>query len=341
MKTPFESYPALLAKALPVAFAGEVRTDRPLGVSSPWGPLVLFRDSSGKAKALEDRCPHRNVPLSLGTLEAGCLTCPYHGWRFTAEGVCNHIPGLPAEAAQKQGYSVPIYHATEYDELIWVHLKPDSLDTLDSQRIPKDLTWIKKRLSATGESVNILENLLDATHTHYVHAGLVRREGQRQTVQAEITRSQQQVTVRYTGETGQSGWISGLFEPQRTESFGRFKLPLCGELEYRDAQGTTFFLQAHVVPSHIAPHPAQVLLRVGFRAPWMVPKVLIRLILWPFLRKALQQDLDILAHQTQTINAFGGASFRQTTQDLLRPHMVRILKDNANTPSHQQITLYL
>ena len=33
-------------------------------------PLVLFRDGAGAAHALLDRCPHRNVPLSLGRVHA-------------------------------------------------------------------------------------------------------------------------------------------------------------------------------------------------------------------------------------------------------------------------------
>src|SRR5258706_15323621 len=44
-------------------------------------PLVLFR-SGGRAAALIDRCPHRNVPLSLGRVLAdGRLECAYHGWQ--------------------------------------------------------------------------------------------------------------------------------------------------------------------------------------------------------------------------------------------------------------------
>src|SRR5258706_16324950 len=34
-------------------------------------PLVLFRDGEGKAGALLDRCPHRNIPLSLGSVQEG------------------------------------------------------------------------------------------------------------------------------------------------------------------------------------------------------------------------------------------------------------------------------
>ncbi len=44
--------------------------------------IMLLRDA-GKAYALEDRCPHREIPLSLGTREfPGHITCIYHGWVF-------------------------------------------------------------------------------------------------------------------------------------------------------------------------------------------------------------------------------------------------------------------
>ena len=32
-------------------------------------PLVLFRTAGGEAAALLDRCPHRNVPLSIGRVQ--------------------------------------------------------------------------------------------------------------------------------------------------------------------------------------------------------------------------------------------------------------------------------
>ena len=44
---------------------------------------VLWRSSDGRIVAALDRCTHRQAPLSKGTLEDGCLRCPYHGWLFT------------------------------------------------------------------------------------------------------------------------------------------------------------------------------------------------------------------------------------------------------------------
>src|SRR5207302_6784614 len=75
---------------------------RPVGITLMDTPIVLFRDGDGDPRALVDRCPHRNVPLSLGRVRSdGCLECMYHGWRFDGQGHCAGVPGLlEGEAAQ-------------------------------------------------------------------------------------------------------------------------------------------------------------------------------------------------------------------------------------------------
>src|SRR3954467_3167349 len=50
--------------------------------------LVLWRAPDDTAVAAPDRCPPRQAPLSGGTVEGGCLSCPYHGWTFAADGRC-------------------------------------------------------------------------------------------------------------------------------------------------------------------------------------------------------------------------------------------------------------
>ena len=47
------------------------------------GQEVVLVRHEGRAYALEDRCPHRHIPLSKGRCEfPGHLTCVYHGWTF-------------------------------------------------------------------------------------------------------------------------------------------------------------------------------------------------------------------------------------------------------------------
>ncbi len=57
--------------------------------------LVLFRDSTGSAAALVDRCCHRTAKLSKGWIEGGNVVCPYHGWTYAGDGRCVRIPQRP------------------------------------------------------------------------------------------------------------------------------------------------------------------------------------------------------------------------------------------------------
>ena len=62
-----------------VACTPDEISDKPLGRKICGESLVLYRGPEGQATALEDFCPHRGAPLSLGKVENGKLTCGYHG----------------------------------------------------------------------------------------------------------------------------------------------------------------------------------------------------------------------------------------------------------------------
>lgn len=42
--------------------------------------LAVFRTMDDQVFALEDKCPHKNGPLSQGIVHDGCVTCPLHNW---------------------------------------------------------------------------------------------------------------------------------------------------------------------------------------------------------------------------------------------------------------------
>jgi renierapurpurin 18,18'-hydroxylase len=83
-------YPLALAKDLlkgqakPVAFAGE--------------PIVLVRTKNDSLYALEDRCAHRQMPLSRGSVVGESICCCYHGWTYHPDGTCR-VPYLPGGTA--------------------------------------------------------------------------------------------------------------------------------------------------------------------------------------------------------------------------------------------------
>src|ERR1700733_4749092 len=81
-------YPTYDAAALgfpgfwyPVMFARELgRRPRALTL---FGEEIMFYRDRGVPYALQDRCPHRGIPISLGKQEfPGTFTCRYHGWTF-------------------------------------------------------------------------------------------------------------------------------------------------------------------------------------------------------------------------------------------------------------------
>ena len=65
--------------------------------------LVAFRGTDGVVAVLEDRCAHRNAPLSKGFIDNGLLRCPYHGWGYRTDGVAADIPACPDQSAVMNG----------------------------------------------------------------------------------------------------------------------------------------------------------------------------------------------------------------------------------------------
>ena len=133
--------------------------------------VILWRTSQNKVIAMEDRCPHRLVPLSFGELVKDQVQCGYHGLRFNAEGACTHVPGqgtLP-KTAQVKTFPVAERHA-----LVWIWL--GAADLADEALIP-DVHWMDCPgwTASTGyhhfkaDYRLITDNLLDLSHESYVH----------------------------------------------------------------------------------------------------------------------------------------------------------------------------
>jgi phenylpropionate dioxygenase-like ring-hydroxylating dioxygenase large terminal subunit len=78
----------------PFARSRKLKTGKPLAVTFAGTKIVLVRPRSGRPYALEDRCAHRQVPLSQGVVKGEQLLCGYHGWAYDRAGACVSIPYL-------------------------------------------------------------------------------------------------------------------------------------------------------------------------------------------------------------------------------------------------------
>jgi phenylpropionate dioxygenase-like ring-hydroxylating dioxygenase large terminal subunit len=70
----------------PAAFSDEVARGKMVETKF-WGDeIVVYRDTGGHAHALENRCAHRQIKLSHGSVEGCNLVCLYHGWTYDPGG---------------------------------------------------------------------------------------------------------------------------------------------------------------------------------------------------------------------------------------------------------------
>src|SRR6185437_12883900 len=87
--------PMFLMNQWYAAALGKELGPRPLARTICDVPVVMFRTETGKAAALDDRCPHRYAPLSAGECRGEIIACAYHGIEFGADGACTLIPHQP------------------------------------------------------------------------------------------------------------------------------------------------------------------------------------------------------------------------------------------------------
>ncbi|MDX8466365.1 Rieske 2Fe-2S domain-containing protein [Mesorhizobium sp. VK23B] len=226
-----------------VALSADI-AKRPKRILLDGSPLVLFRSAQGIA-ALFDRCPHRLVELSTGKVVGGEIECPYHGWRYDGEGRCTAIPG---HVGAMPHYRVRRYAAIERDGIVFVSSGTPQGEPYLHCMQGKDIIVRRVRSSTQSTVIDVAENILDATHTHFTHKGLLRGlTSKRHLVRVEVTGGEGWVEARYTGEDRQQGLISRLLEGERTKTIGRFRHPGIAELEYWGKDGlvlaTTFHLR--------------------------------------------------------------------------------------------------
>ena len=168
--------PKFLRNAWYIAAWGDELTEKPVARRICDEPLVLFRDKSGRAVALEDRCCHRAAPLSRGEVVESGIQCGYHGLVFDHSGTCVSIPGQPRipEDARVRAYPV-----VEKDAFIWVWMgeaaRADASKIVDFPYHNDPARWPMKHdcYAIKGNYMLMVDNLMDLTHLGYLHAKTV------------------------------------------------------------------------------------------------------------------------------------------------------------------------
>ncbi|MEZ4438174.1 MAG: aromatic ring-hydroxylating dioxygenase subunit alpha [Polyangiaceae bacterium] len=316
----------LLDAWYPICESGELE-ERPLTRKLYGRPLVVFRNEAGSAGALLDRCPHRNVPLSLGQVVGPNLQCGYHGWQFDREGVCRKIPGLcgPAELQSRNVESHPV---REQDGYVWVWANHESEPTGAPFPLPKldapGYTTVRRMVEAKGTLHATIENALDVPHTSFAHKGLFRGAGRRNRIKAVVTRGEDRVQAEYVGEPRPEGVVGRVLSPSGgvVTHYDRFILPSVAQVEY--SIGAENHILVTAIGTPVDDFVTRLYAVVTFRTRF--PSAVVKRVLDPIAMRIFAQDAAILETQTDAIVAFGGESFVSTEIDLMGPQILRLMR---------------
>jgi phenylpropionate dioxygenase-like ring-hydroxylating dioxygenase large terminal subunit len=193
-------------------------------------PIVLYRKADGSPTALQDRCPHRFAPLSMGKILPGDrVQCPYHGLEFDQSGACVLNPhgakNIPSRARVRS------YPVVEKHKAIWIwmgerapdHAKVPDFSVLDN--VPELHTTKRDNMTIKANYELIVDNLLDLSHTCYLHDGIL---GNSETVESDIAvdlEDDDVVVSRYASSVTAPGLFAAQWPsaPTRVDKFTRMR----------------------------------------------------------------------------------------------------------------------
>jgi vanillate O-demethylase monooxygenase subunit len=196
--------------------------------------VVLYRTEKGAPVALEDRCAHRWAPLSQGKVSGDEIVCPYHGFRYNAQGACTLVPTQAHVPARMRVRSYPV---REHGSFIWIWLGDAA--KADPTLLP-DIPWfmdpgylqLRGYLDMRCNYMLIQENVLDLTHVAHLHADTIQQPAW-QAPPAEIQITERSVTFVQTFSQAPlaptEATLLGVAAGKRVNriSWGTFASPAC------------------------------------------------------------------------------------------------------------------
>ncbi|KLR60785.1 Rieske (2Fe-2S) domain-containing protein [Actinobacteria bacterium IMCC26207] len=157
-----------------VAWSEEVATAQVLPVEYFGKRLALWRDESGAPHLNDAFCPHLGAHFGHGGSVIGEeLVCPFHGWRFDAEGQNTLIPY--ADRTNKKA-CVTAYPTIERNGLVMAWYHPESvapmweIPEIPEFNDPSGFTqMVTREYTVHAPWQELAENGVDAAHFRYVH----------------------------------------------------------------------------------------------------------------------------------------------------------------------------
>jgi phenylpropionate dioxygenase-like ring-hydroxylating dioxygenase large terminal subunit len=149
-------------------------TTKPASLRRFGHKIVLWRDHAGAVHALEDHCPHRGAPLSMGVNLGDRIACGYHGIEVRCDGQVMRVPGEPGCALVGQK-PTRMFHARDAHGAIWLYNSVErQVETPPPLNLPSELSspeWSHFLCYCEwgGDYRYVAENVMDPMHGTFLH----------------------------------------------------------------------------------------------------------------------------------------------------------------------------
>ncbi|HHK4245104.1 TPA: Rieske 2Fe-2S domain-containing protein [Pseudomonas aeruginosa] len=162
--------------------------------------VLMYRKHDGTAVAMQDRCPHRFVPLSMGKREGDDVVCSYHGLKFDCTGQCNRNPH--GNGHIPQAAKVKAYPLLERYGFLWIwmgndpaneSLLPDFSPLLEGH--PHGVGYTYMRRECNYELIT--DNVMDLSHVDHLHGETITTRGQLSPQVPKLVEGERLVSARW------------------------------------------------------------------------------------------------------------------------------------------------
>lgn len=162
--------------------------------------VLIYRKKDGTPVAMQDRCPHRFLPLHMGKRVGDEVACHYHGLRFGTDGKCTHNPhGNQRIPEAMKTRSFPLLERYGF---IWIWMGDQPADPaklpdyspLDEGH-PNALAYTYMYLKVNFEL--IMDNVMDLSHIDHVHGEIISTRGKLSPIVPEMRETSRTISARW------------------------------------------------------------------------------------------------------------------------------------------------